>query len=146
MEDANIDIVECGWLKDTPQNLERYLLEKEKYATYVAMIDGDRYELSNLLEYDGKFIEAIRVLFPQVKFREGIALGKVIKEKRYKVYFQAANTLGYSDTESIQLEEKINKAKRVVLSVVDTLGAMYWEDLNQIVSILDKIIWTKTLN
>ena len=148
MEDANIDIIECGWLKDTPheigttffhtpRDLEQYLVEKKKHATYVAMIDWDRYDLSNLPEYDGKSIDAIRVVFPQGKFREGIALGKVIKEKGYKVYFQAANTLGYSDAELIQLAEEINKAKPVAISVVDTFGAMYWEDLNRIVSILD---------
>ena len=90
MEDANVDIIECGWLKDkphesgttffhVPQDLEQYLVEKKKHATYVAMIDWDRYDLSNLPIYDGKSIDAIRVVFPQTKFREGIALGKIIK-------------------------------------------------------------------
>lgn len=148
LQDAKVDIVECGWLKDTPHkegtsyfhvpsDLESYLLERRDDVTYVVMIDWDRYDLSQLPPYDGKSIDAIRVVFPQQKFREGIALGKTIKEKGYKVYFQAANTLGYSDEELIALSEEINRAQPVALSVVDTFGAMYIEDLEHIVRILD---------
>ena len=59
MQDANVDIVECGWLKDAPykkgttffhvpSDLERYLPKKNPYTVYVAMIDWDRYNLDNL--------------------------------------------------------------------------------------------------
>lgn len=151
MQDANVDIIECGWLKDTPykegssfyhvpSDLEQYFSQKNSHTTYVAMIDWDRYNLDNLPIYDGKSIDAIRVVFPQTKFREGIALGKYIEKKGYKVYFQAANTLGYSDEELIELANEINLASPVCLSVVDTFGAMYGEDLAHIVSILDEHI------
>ena len=149
MQDANVDIIECGWLKDAPykkgttffhvpSDLERYLPKKNPYTVYVAMIDWDRYNLDNLPPCDGKSIDAIRVVFPQEKFKEGIALGKTIREKGYKVYFQAANTLGYSDLDLIALAEEINKAHPVALSVVDTFGAMYEEDLTRIVTLLDR--------
>lgn len=149
MQDANVDIIECGWLKDSPHvegttfyhvpsDLEQYLTGKSKHSTYVAMIDWDRYDLNNLPEYDGKSIDAIRIVFPQAKFREGIALGKIVEAKGYKVYFQAANTLGYSDAELLELAKEINQAHPICLSVVDTFGAMYDEDLAHIVSILDK--------
>ena len=135
MQDANVDIIECGWLKDAPykkgttffhvpSDLERYLPKKNPYTVYVAMIDWDRYNLDNLPPCDGKSIDAIRVVFPQEKFKEGIALGKTIREKGYKVYFQAANTLGYSDLDLIALAEEINKAHPVALSVVEPFGAM----------------------
>mgnify|MGYP004621908307 CR=1 FL=1 len=149
MQDANVDIVECGWLKDTehvegtsffhvPKDIESYIISKDPATTYVAMIDWDRYNLDNLPQYDQKSIDAIRVVFPQKKFREGIELGNVIREKGYKVYLQAANTLGYSDIELIQLAEEVNKLQPVCLSVVDTFGAMYEEDLTHIVSLLDR--------
>lgn len=149
MQDANIDIVECGWLKDSehvegssffhlPADIEPYIINKDAATTYVAMIDWDRYNLDNLTEYDGKSIDAIRVVFPQKKFREGIALGNIIREKGYKVYLQAANTLGYSDIELLQLADEVNKLHPVCLSVVDTFGAMYEEDLTHIVSLLDR--------
>lgn len=148
MEDANVDIIECGWLKNTPhktgttffhlpQDIEQYLIEKKQKSTYVAMIDWDRYDLEQLPEYDGKSIDAIRVVFPKNKFREGIALGKKIEEKGYKVYFQAANTLGYLDEELLQLAQEVNKAKPEALSIVDTFGAMYWDDLERIITLLN---------
>ncbi len=147
MQDANVDVIECGWLKDSPHkvgtsffhvpsDVEQYLSGKSIHSTYVAMIDWDRYDLNNLPEYDGKSIDAIRVVFPQNKFREGVALGKTISDKGYKVYFQAANTLGYSDSELIQLAEEVNKTDAISLSVVDTFGAMFGDDLTRIVSIL----------
>ncbi|MDE7247123.1 MAG: aldolase catalytic domain-containing protein [Lachnospiraceae bacterium] len=149
MQESNVDIIECGWLKNDPHkkgtsfyhipsDLEQYLPEKDSHTTYVAMIDWDRYDLNNLPPYDGRSIDAIRVVFPHAKFKEGITLGKVIKEKGYQVYFQAANTLGYHDSELIELAQTINHASPVCLSVVDTFGAMYSDNLSHIVSILDQ--------
>ncbi len=148
MQAANVELIECGWLKDNPHkegttfyhvpsDLEKYLSGKSSHSTYIAMIDWDRYDLSQLPQRDGKSIDAIRVVFPQNKFKEGMALGKIIKEKGYKVYFQAANTLGYSDEEIVELAVEANKAKPECLAVVDTFGAMYSEDLEHIISILD---------
>lgn len=148
LQNANIDMIECGWLKDKPHDegttfyhkpsdLEQYIAEKDDKRTYVAMIDWDRYDLNTLPQCDGKSIDAIRVVFPQGKYRQGIGLGKVIKEKGYQVYFQAANTLGYSDEELKGLAEAVNEAEPVCLSIVDTFGAMYGEDLEHIISVLD---------
>lgn len=149
LQDANVDIVECGWLKDAPHqegrsfyhvpsDLKPYLTKKSEYTTYVAMIDWNRYDLNQLPQNDGTSIDAIRVVFPKEHFREGIALGKTIEEKGYQVYFQAANTLGYNEQELVELANEINQAHPVAVSVVDTFGAMYEEDLTRIVSILDK--------
>ena len=149
MQDANIDIIECGWLKNNdykegttfyhvPSDITTYILNKNERCIYVSMIDWDRYDLNNLPINDGKSIDAIRVVFPYNHFEEGIALGQIIKEKGYQVYFQAANTLDYSDDDLVKLAECINEAEPVCLSVVDTFGAMYGDDLEHIVSILDR--------
>lgn len=151
LQDSNVDIIECGWLKNSehregtsffhkPADLEKYLSGKSVQTKYVAMIDWDRYNLDQLPDCDGHSIDAIRIVFPKAKFREGIALGEIIKNKGYDVYFQAANTLGYSDTEIVELAQKVNKAQPIALSVVDTFGAMYSEDLTRIVTILDKYL------
>lgn len=149
MQDANIDIIECGWLKNAPHeegtsffhvpsDLEKYLLKRSERATYVAMIDWDRYDLDNLPECDGKTIDAIRVVFPYGKHREGVAVGEAIAGKGYKVFFQAANTLAYSDQDLTELAQEVNRVSPVALSVVDTFGAMYNEDLERIVRVLDR--------
>lgn len=149
LQDANIDIIECGWLKNalheegtsffhTPADLEPYILKRSERAVYVAMIDWDRYDLDYLPQCDGKTLDAIRVVFPYGKYKEGISVGKKIAEKGYKVFFQAANTLAYSDEDLVELAQEVNRAEPVALSVVDTFGAMYEEDLERIVKVLDR--------
>ena len=148
MQEARVDIIECGWLKDkahevgsvffhVPADLEQHLLKKSPSTTYVVMIDWDRYNTDNLPPCDGKSIDAIRVVFPHGKHREGIEVGKKIREKGYKVFFQAANTLAYSNEDLIDLAKCMNDFCPVSLSVVDTFGAMYADDLDRIVRLLD---------
>lgn len=149
MQEANVDIIECGWLKNNPHeagtsffhvpdDLKQYMTDKSGHAIYVVMIDWDRYDLNHLPENNGESIDAIRVVFPYEKYREGMEVGRKIKEKGYQVFFQAANTLAYSDDDLIQLAMEANRIRPVSLSVVDTFGAMYSEDLERIVSILNK--------
>ena len=149
MQDARVDIIECGWLKDkeyeegsayyhVPSDLEPYLLNRTDNHTYVVMIDWDRYDVSNLPNCDGHSIDAIRVVFPHGKHREGITVGKEIQKKGYKLYLQAANTMAYSDEDLKDLAACINQVHPVALSVVDTFGAMLFEDLERIVKVLDK--------
>ena len=148
MQEAHIEIIECGWLKDkdhevgssfyhVPSDIEQYILNKSSKTTYVTMIDWDRYNVDALPPYDGKSIDAIRVVFPHGKHREGIAVGEKIRAKGYKVFFQAANTLAYSNEDLINLAKCMNEFKPVSVSVVDTFGAMYADDLERIVRLLD---------
>ena len=148
-EKANVDVIECGWLKNNPHqegssyyhvpsDMLRYCDEKDPDKTYVLMIDWDRYDLNNLPVCDGKSIDAIRVVFPHGKFREGVAVAAEIKRKGYKVFLQAANTLAYSDEDLVNLAQEVNSLSPVALSVVDTFGAMYPEDLDRIINILDR--------
>ena len=148
MQNARVDIIECGWLKDkehevgtvfyhVPADMEQYLLKKSSSSIYVVMIDWDRYNTDNLPPYDGKSVDAVRVVFPHGKHREGIEVGKKIREKGYKVFFQAANTLAYSNADLIDLAKCMNAFCPMSLSVVDTFGAMYADDLARIVRLLD---------
>ena len=148
LQDARIDVIECGWLKDAnhevgssyyhvPMDLKQYLLEKDSKKTYVAMIDWDRYDTSALPEYDGKSIDAIRVVFPHGRHMQGIEVGKKVREKGYRVYFQIANTLAYSDKELQELVKDMNEFAPESLSVVDTFGAMYPEDVERILGVID---------
>ena len=153
LQEANLEIIECGWLKDAPHkegktfyhvpdDIKPYLIEKNTgksgSALLVAMIDWDRYDLSNLPPCDHQTIGAIRVVFPKAHFREGIALGRTIHGKGYQVFFQAANTMSYSDEELEALAGAVNASDARALSVVDTFGAMDYEDMGRIVGILDR--------
>ena len=148
LQDTGVEIIECGWLKDkeheagssffhVPGDIIPYFTERKNGHEYVTMIDWDRYDLENLPVCDGKSIDAIRVVFPYSKYKEGIEIGKRVKEKGYTLYFQAANTLAYSDEDLKKLAKEVNLSGAKSLSVVDTFGAMYEEDLDRIVSVLD---------
>ena len=148
LQDAHVDIIECGWLKDSahkegssyfhiPSDAIPYINNKNEKIIYCAMIDWDRYDVSALPDYDGRSIDAVRVVFPHGRHNEAIEIGKVIRNKGYKVLFQAANTLAYSDDDLEVLAGAMNTFKPVSLSVVDTFGAMYPSDLERIVSVLD---------
>lgn len=147
--EGNIDIIECGWLKNDehkkgssyfhmPDDLIPYLGEKNSKHTYVVMIDWDRYDVDKMPVNVGKSIDAVRVVFPYGKHKEGIEVGRKIMAKGYKVFFQAANTLAYSDDDLVALAKEVNNSEAVSLSIVDTFGAMYEEDLDRIAGVLDK--------
>lgn len=149
LQDAHVEIIECGWLKDSPHkggssyfhipyDMKQYILEKKSSSTYVTMIDYNRYDDSVLPVCDGKSVDAVRIVFPHGKHDEGIAIGERIKQKGYKIFFQAANTLAYSDDDLVILAKAMNKVKPVAVSIVDTFGAMYDDDLERIFSVLDR--------
>lgn len=148
LQEAGIEIIECGWLKNQehkvgttffklPKDLEKYIDEKNSNQTYVVMIDWDRYDIDSLPDWDGKTIDGIRVVFPHGKYKEGINIGEKIKKKGYQVYFQIANTLAYTEKDLKELANCVNRVLPESISVVDTFGAMYPEDLERIVKILD---------
>lgn len=149
LQEAKVDIIECGWLKDgphqigtsfyhVPNDLKHYMIvPKNRNTTYVAMIDYNRYNIHNLPDYDGQTIDAIRIVFPKDKMKEGIELVRPIKEKGYKVFLQASNTWGYSDYDLLTLVDAVNIVGVEALSIVDTFGAMYSADLQRILLILN---------
>ena len=148
LQDACVDIIEVGWLKDKPHqegssfyhvptDIEQYLVEKNPNSLYVAMIDWDRYDDSILPPYDGKSIDAVRIVFPHGKHKEGIKIGLRIRAKGYIVMFQAANTLAYSNEDLVELATEMNKINPASVSMVDTFGAMYEEDVERIATCLD---------
>ncbi len=50
------------------------------------MIDWDRYNLDYLPQCDGKTLDAIRVVFPYQKYKEGIEVGRKIQDKGYRIF------------------------------------------------------------
>ena len=147
---SGIDIIECGWLKDTPgkrgssffhvpDDVLDYLPSEDKNGrSLCAMIDWDRYDLKQLPPCNNRSIDTIRVVFPHGKAREALKLARRVTEQGYRLFLQAANTLRYSDEELIELAEEVNASNALALSVVDTFGAMYPGDLDRIFNLLDK--------
>ncbi len=146
---SGIDIIECGWLKDSPgkrgssffhfpDDVLEYLPTEEKNGrSLCVMIDWDRYDLTQLPPCNERSVDTIRVVFPHGKARKALALSRRITEQGYRLFLQAANTLSYSDEELVELAQAVNASGAAALSVVDTFGAMYPGDLDRIFNILD---------
>lgn len=148
MTEAGADIIECGWLKDkpheegtsfyhVPDDIRPYLTKKDKDTTYVVMIDWNRYDTSVLPPCDHETIDAVRVVFPYGRHKEGAEIAEKIRDKGYDIYLQAANTLAYSDDDLKLLSATVNELHPKAISIVDTFGAMYETDLDRITDILD---------
>ena len=150
LRSANVDIIECGWLKDAPHkegsayyhvpsDADTYLSPTRRAGTtYAVMIDWDRYDLNALPPRTSETIDAIRMVFPHGKHKCALSLARKIPEKGYRLFLQAANTLAYSDDDLISLAADVNAVRPEALSIVDTFGAMYPEDLERIFKVLDR--------
>lgn len=151
LEVANVDIIECGFLKDADyikgstsfqrvEDIIPFLKNKKKGKTYVALVDYGRYDLKHLSEYDGRSIDAIRVCFKKNEIGLVLDYAAQIHAKGYQVCVQHVDTMGFSDEEIIDFIKKVNEFKPLAYSVVDTFGAMYEEDMLHYTGLADQYL------
>ena len=151
LEQANIDIIECGFLtkmvkeKDCSlfnsiSDLEMVLPKRERSSMYVAMIAIGEKELhpSELAPYDGKSIQGIRLTFHKKEIQKAMEWAKIIMEKGYQVFMQPVGTVFYSDIELLRLVEKINALRPYAFYIVDTLGSMYRNEVSHRFYLIDE--------
>ncbi len=145
---ANIDIIECGWLKSgtTDENRSRYssieVLKnvigiKNPNLMYVAMIQYGAISNDEVAPLDPASIDGIRITFHEHEIDDAFVLGKQLLDKGYKVFMQPVGTTSYSDGALINLIEKINSLNPFAFYLVDTLGTMYKNDLLRMFYLID---------
>lgn len=142
--EANIDIVECGFITDSvTYNKEVTKFNKvEEIATiipinkknklFVVMMNYGEYDINKLPIYDGNSIDGFRVAFHKKNRYEALALCKQIKEKGYKVFIQPMVSVTYSDTEFIEMIHIVNDFMPYAFYIVDSFGMMKSKDLNRL--------------
>lgn len=147
LEQTNIDIIECGFLKNDSyldgttsfqrvEEIEVFLKNKKKNILYVALIDYGRYDLKYLSDYNGKSIDGIRICFKKGEGVDAIKLAYEIKNKGYKVFIQHVDTLGYDDNEIIEIIKAVNNLQPYSYAIVDTFGSMYTDDVRRLYSLI----------
>lgn len=147
--EARIDIVELGFLQNegfgegksvfkTPKEAAKYIPKDTTHTEFALMADFSRYDFKNLQDYDPTHrIQNIRLCFFKHERLESLKLIETIKQKGYKIFIQPVDILGYSDIEILELIEIINKSIPYALSIVDTFGSMYIEDLHRIWALIN---------
>lgn len=149
LQNAGIDIVECGFLEDGPydpnasvfntvEQIAALLPEKRSGDTmFVAMACYGEYSLSQLSPCDGSSVTGIRVTFHYNEVNEALEYCRKVKQLGYKVFIQPVGTTSYSDAQLLQLILEVNKIKPYAFYLVDTLGLMVQRDIARFFYLID---------
>lgn len=145
---ARIDFIEIGFFQNegfgegktvylNSSDAKKYVPDNKNGALFTVLADYSRYSIENLDECDGTSIDAVRECFFKEERYDAIKCCKFIKEKGYKCFVQPVDILGYSDIELIELLNLINEVEPYCLSIVDTFGSMYQDDLHRVFEIIN---------
>lgn len=155
LTDANIDLVEMGFLRDKKsvnyqgnstfftevKQIEPFIPASRKSTEYVAFIDFDMYDFSELEVCTGKSVTGIRFGFTQKQFSarkpEIIECMRRIQEQGYRLFVQGVNTPAYSDRELLEVVDLMNRIKPYSFGIVDTYGSMYLDDIVHYYNLVD---------
>lgn len=147
--EANIDIIECGFLTnqyeyniDTTRftNIKQFtsiLPEERNGKLFVALMDYDKYNADDLPDHDSSSLDGIRIAFHKKDRIDAIEICRKVKEKGYKVFIQGMVSLNYTDEEFIDLIHRINELEPYAFYIVDSYGQMKKKDLIRLLYIVD---------
>jgi 4-hydroxy 2-oxovalerate aldolase len=147
--DANIDIVECGFITnkiDYNENITRYtkleqlsafIPESKRGKLFVAMMNYGEYDVESLPDCKDTLLDGIRVAFHKKNRFEALELCKKIKQKGYKVFIQGMVSLSYTDEELIDFIHYVNELEPYVFYIVDSFGQMKKKDLIRLLNIVE---------
>lgn len=145
---AKTDFIEIGFLQDEGMgegktvfnssiDAEKYIPKNRGESLFTVLADFSRYTISNLDDYTGRSFDAVRECFFKNERQGALEVCKEIKKKGYMLFVQPVDILGYTDAELIEFIEQINAVEPYCLSIVDTFGSMYADDLQRVFSIID---------
>lgn len=145
---SRVDFVEIGFLQNegfgegktvfkNGADAAKYVPSKHENTMFTVLADYSRFNIDNLDPNPGNTFDAVRACFFKNERYDVIEFCKKIKEKGYKVFVQPVDILGYTDEEILELLCLVATVEPYCVSVVDTFGSMYQEDLERIFYLLD---------
>lgn len=148
LSSANTDIIECGFLKSgvfdnnktlygSIECISKLICPKKENTLYVAMIAFGDIKIDEVCDCQKDSIDGIRLTFHKDRIKEAFDFGRKLKEKKYKVFMQPVGTTSYSNEELTQLIHMVNEMEPFAFYMVDTLGAMFRNDLINMVKLVD---------
>lgn len=142
--EANIDIIECGFLLDNIEydenqtkfsaidQVEKLLPKHRKNKKFVLLTNYGDYDVKKIPDHVEKSIDGIRVAFHKNDRVAALQECEIIKEKGYKVFVQAMVSLSYSDEEFLDLIKGVNNLEPYAFYIVDSFGMMKRKDLTRL--------------
>lgn len=146
--DAKVDVIEIGFFQDeefgegktvyrNSVDARRFIPDDKRGTMFAVMADYSRFSIENLDECTPDSVDAVRECFFKKERFDALEVFKIIKSKGYKLFVQPVDILGYTDKELIEYIELINEIEPYSLSIVDTFGSMYQEDLHRVFEIIN---------
>jgi len=150
LDSAGIDIIEVGFLDDNvTYNEDRSLFPNiqsiaktlgnslPKQSELVAMIDFGHFSKELLIPQKESVINGIRLIFKKKDAKAAIDFAKEIKCCGYKIFLNPVSISSYNDIEILELIGEINKIKPEAMSIVDTYGLMFLNDIKRYLFLID---------
>lgn len=149
LNNARIDYVEIGFLKDCEYDKEKSvfneikdienILPKEKlYSKIGAMIDFGQFDKSKIIPKTPDIkLDVIRVTFKKHEINEVFPYLKKINDCGYKLFVNPANTEIYEREELLELINKINQLKPYGFTIVDTNGDLDDKNLTMLYNLVN---------
>lgn len=148
LTNAEIDWIECGFLKDQPYEMDKTLFQTpmqvedmipstKKKSQYVMMINFGEYPIEKLPIYSGGTVQGIRVVFHKKDMAAALEYCKLVQAKGYQLFIQPMVTIKYEDKELIELIAGVNEIKPYAFYIVDSFGVMRKKDLLRMVYLID---------
>lgn len=135
---AGVDIIECGWLKNAPHNSDCVFYNQPNGITDCAfMFDYGKFDIDKLERGENNII---RIAFYKKDLDKISFAAEAVKNKGYKVFLQASNTIEYDEKELEHLCRRANFIGVDAVYIVDSFGSMFPEDLDRILPVYDEIV------
>lgn len=149
LSDANIDIIECGFLTENKEwnpdcslfdsipRIKDYLPENRAETFIVCMVNYGEYDINHIPQNTDNTIDGIRVAFHKKDMVGALEYCEKIAQKGYKLFIQPMVSVLYTDQEYIQLISSANKIKPYAFYIVDSFGVMKRNDLLRLFYLVD---------
>ncbi len=145
---AKIDYIEVGFLQNRKKDetivygnakeARKYIPSSKGISRFTGFADNSRYSIDRLDDFDGQSFENIRICFAKHEYIEALEFAAAAKRKGYHMFIQPMDTMGYTLEERNDLLSRVNDIMPDVVSVVDTFGSMYLEDLRSVFCQMDE--------
>ena len=137
---ADVDIIEVGFFDNSVhdddctffssiEEVKRILPSRHGNSRFALM--ADYVDVSQIEPYDGT-IDFFRLSFKRHRLEWGLNAASILMDKGYKVYINPVNCNVYTDTQFLQVIERVNELKPYGFSIVDTFGVLRKPDLSRI--------------
>ena len=145
LQKGQIDYVECGLLKDCKYNRDKTFFSSivdllsliNENQNYTLMVNFGEYSIKNFTRCENPNIK-IRVAFKKHNQVEALNYISELKKLGWDVFANPMSTNTYNSEELLGLIKELNCIKPLGVTIVDTLGNMYEDDVINLFDIFDK--------